>query len=338
MIILENKASCFDDYLLVPQHSEVKSRLDISLEPYLGETLGDYKLPIINSPMDSIVSVGMLDFLGSIGAIPVVPRRWLENDFEKRFLALPEHIRAFVSIGLSKEDIGILKPIRKDKRFAGVLVDIAHGDTPRMTEQIKLIGKVLGHSIPIIAGNVATSEGFSYLAKTGVEAIRVGIGGGSVCTTRIITGHGVPTMQSLIDIEENDQYGTIRIADGGIRNSGDGAKALATGANILMLGNILAATDLCNSDYWSNGKFRYEGQASREYQGVMRAGTSPEGETVYLSYRGETADVIDEFLGGLRSALSYSGAKNLNDFWDKAILQRVSNMTIQENRPHAKGV
>jgi IMP dehydrogenase len=194
----------------------------------------------------------------------------------------------------------------------------------------------------IMAGNVSTYEGFARLNDAGANSIRVGIGGGSMCTTRLVSGHGMPTLASIMDIREKVPYGVgaAIIADGGIRNSGDAAKALAAGADVVMLGSLLAGTDEAPGSLVinENGQFKkFRGMASREAQQDGRGFVSVvEGVDTLIPYKGAVSRIIDELAGGLGSALSYTGANNLKEFYEESMFVRVTPTSLAESHPHGK--
>jgi IMP dehydrogenase len=189
-----------------------------------------------------------------------------------------------------------------------------------------------------MAGNVSTWDGFARLADAGANSIRVGIGGGSACTTRIVSGHGVPTLASILDIRSRAPYenSPALIADGGIRNSGDAAKALAAGAHAVMVGRLLAGTTESPGEV-ENGHKVFRGMASREAQEAGRGMVSGvEGISTRVPFVGGVSHIINDLKAGLSSALSYTGVDNLFDFQAEAMYNRVTSTTLNESKPHAK--
>jgi IMP dehydrogenase len=193
-----------------------------------------------------------------------------------------------------------------------------------------------------MAGNVSTYEGFMRLQDAGADSIRVGIGGGSVCTTRIVSGHGMPTLASILDVRSKIPYGegASLVADGGIRNSGDAVKALAAGADAVMLGSYLAGTDESPGEVHVSGGKKYKifrGMASAEAQLSAIGNVSvAEGVETTVSYKGTLEYVLEEFKGGLGSGLSYTGAHNLKELYEDSMFIKVSQASLSESRPHAQ--
>jgi len=197
-----------------------------------------------------------------------------------------------------------------------------------------------------MAGNVCTYDGAMRLAKAGANLLRVGVGPGAVCKTRMVTGHGVPQLSALEEcVSIQKFYDVTIIADGGIRSSGDIVKALAIGADTVMLGSLLAGTSDTPGETHKNPETGmlykyYHGMASTEGRASWydRAKTSyvPEGESIKVPYKGDTNKIIDELMGGLRSGMSYSGAGNLKELWKNACWMRVTPSGWREGTPHGK--
>jgi IMP dehydrogenase len=192
-----------------------------------------------------------------------------------------------------------------------------------MKNALQSLKNVLNPAVHIMAGNVATLDAFNDLADWGADSIRVGIGGGSICSTRIQTGHGVPTFQSIVDCSQSDRDVKL-IADGGIKTNGDIVKALAAGADFVMLGSMLAGTTESPGDVFTdrddNKKYKvYRGMASKDAQQEWRGKSSaPEGVSTTIPFKGSVEQILFDMLGNIQSGFSYSGAINLPDLWGKA--------------------
>jgi IMP dehydrogenase len=327
----------FDDILLVPQHSDVQSRKDVSLRTTLGDGL-ELSIPMIAAPMDTVCEESMALAMSMAGGLGILHRYMSINDQVRKVTMLKE-VNAIVggSVGAKGnyiEDARSLANAGADL----ILIDIANGHSDYSIGAVKTLRLILGDSFHIMAGNVSTWDGFARLADAGANSIRVGIGGGSACTTRVVSGHGVPTLASIMDIREKAPYdlSPALIADGGIRNSGDAAKALAAGANAVMVGRLLAGTTESPGEV-ENGHKVFRGMASREAQEAGRGVVSGvEGVSTRVPFVGGVNNIINDFKAGLSSALSYTGTSNLFDFYTESMYNRVSGNSLNETKPHAK--
>ena len=221
-----------------------------------------------------------------------------------------------------------------------ICIDVAHGHHVLVKRAIQSIRELVGDDIHIMAGNVATLEGFNDLADWGADSIRCNIGGGSICTTRIQTGHGVPGLETILQCAKSDRDAKI-IADGGIKNSGDIVKAFAAGADAVMLGSLLAGTDCSPGTIFKteSGELRktYRGMASAAAQRDWRGRVSScEGVSSSVPYRGKIADVIKELERGIRSGLSYSGARSIRELQSTAQWMQQSNAGATESTAHIR--
>jgi IMP dehydrogenase len=241
-----------------------------------------------------------------------------------------------------------------------LVLDIAHGHSLHALEAIRKIKKNLGRDIPLIAGNVATKEGASDLIKAGADSVKVGVGSGSICITRIVTGSGVPQLTAISDCyEATRDAGVTLIADGGIRNSGDITKALVAGADTIMIGSLLAGTDESPGEIVYRGNYRYKvtrGMASAsarkdqleleknektednmensEASEVGLIDYVPEGVEAIVPYKGGAVNVIRQLVGGLKSGLSYCGAGNLALLRKNGEFMRITDVGLKESMPH----
>ncbi|MEM4189694.1 MAG: IMP dehydrogenase [Candidatus Caldarchaeum sp.] len=233
-----------------------------------------------------------------------------------------------------------------------LVVDVAHGHTEMVIQTIKRVRRVFGDDVEIVAGNVATAEGVEDLASAGASAVKVGVGPGSVCTTRIVAGVGVPQLTAIMDCADAAKtMGVPVIADGGIRSSADMVKALAAGASTVMIGRLLAGTDESpGAVVVRNGRKMkiYRGMASLYAMLAKnsRAGEEDilqdasdysymaEGVEAYVPYKGSASDVIRQLTAGLRSGLSYLGAHNIEELQQKAVFMRITEAGLKESHPH----
>jgi IMP dehydrogenase len=329
----------FDDVLLQPQYSDITSRKEVSLSAPL-DGLIKLKIPIVASPMDTVSEWKMASSLSSMGGMAIIHRyNSIEEqaDQVKNALAVPDCTIVGAAVGVSGDFVE--RAVRCYEAGAKVIcIDVAHGDHAMVKTAIASLREQLGMNIHIMAGNVATPEGFNRLADWGANSIRVGIGGGSICSTRIQTGHGVPTLQSIIDCARTDRD-AILIADGGIKNSGDIVKALAAGADVVMLGSLLAGTDETPSETFRDRDGRcfraYRGMASAEAQKAWRGKTcSLEGVSTTIPCKGSVKNVVEELLTGVRSGLSYSGARDISELQSKARFILQSHAASIESSTH----
>lgn len=316
-----SKAYCFDDILIKPKYSDVSSRKEIDLSIQFDKK-NMLNIPIISSPMDTVTEVDMAYMLSSLGGLGIIHRYNSINDQAQIVScarkAGAQNIGAAVGVG---DDV-IKRTRTLIESGANVIcVDIAHGHHSLMRHTLKTIRNTFGYDIHIMAGNVATLEGFNNLADWGASSVRVGVGGGSICSTRIQTGHGIPTFQSILDCAESDRD-AILIADGGIRNSGDIVKCIAAGADAVMLGSLLAGTDESPGEvkYINGEKIKtYRGMASKDAQLNWRGHyASVEGVTSFVKCQGPLENKIGDLLRGIRSGLSYSGCRSITEFQARA--------------------
>ena len=338
---MNNVKLAFDDVLLKPQYSDIESRslIDISNDLYAGYTL---EVPIIASPMDTVSETDMAIAMHRAEALAVLHRyNSIEEQIDlARGIYMGGMCQTAAAIGVTGDYMQRAVELAK----AGVNIiclDAAHGHHINMELALKQLRRELGYNIHIMAGNVATAEGFQSLIDWGADSIRVGIGGGSICTTRMQTGHGIPTFQSILDCAAYARSSGVKlIADGGIKNSGDIVKCLAAGADFVMLGSLLAGTEeapgLVSCDATTSQKYKqYRGMASFDAQKDFKGPSYHiEGVASRVPYRGPVAEVINNLTAGIRSGLSYTGARSLEQFRNKAQFIRQSVNSTKESSAH----
>lgn len=339
-IIQRDRGLTFDDVLLVPCHSTISSRRHPSLESRLTKKF-KIKTPIIAANMDTVTEVEMATAMAKLGAVGILHRfMTLEEQ-----VAQVRQIRAnmaglgipvCVSIGV-KED-GMKRAQALVDAGAEVLtLDIAHGDSIMMLETLDYVKKNFPH-VQIIAGNVATPDGVKTLIEHGADAVKVGIGPGSMCTTRIITGCGVPQLSAVaLCVAEARRHDVPVIADGGIKTSGDIVKAFAAGAETVMLGSMLAGTTETPGEV-HGGKKKYRGMASKDAQvswrGELPTGMAAEGESRWIACKGSAVQIIDELTGGVRSGMTYLNAQTIAEINQNARFIEMTSSGMIESRPH----
>jgi IMP dehydrogenase len=337
----KNAALTFDDILLIPQYSEVESRKDVQIDT---NVLGhDFTIPICSANMDTVTEVKMAKEMARLGGAGFLHRYASTEDVLKWVAELvSDGVVAIPSIGIKPQDLEAAKRY-VDAGADAINIDIAHGDSLHM---VKMVEALKALNIKVVAGNVATFEAAFRLATAGADVIKVGIGGGSMCTTRIVTGHGVPQITAIQECSRvRETFSNIKIiADGGIRNSGDMVKALAFGADMCMVGSLLAGTnetpgqiiETMKNGKWHTGK-RYRGMAStgaRASVAKVGADYTPEGVETTVDCTGPVEDIIAKLAGGIRSGLSYSGAWNIAQLRFEAQYSIITNNGIIESRPH----
>jgi IMP dehydrogenase len=316
-------AITYDDVLLVPSYNHWESRkvVDISSVDRRGKLR--LQVPLMTANMDTITEAEMANFIGEKGGIGVL----------HRFTPIGENVRifeacrypTFVSIGCSEKDLERTEALRD--AGAGLFnVDVAHAHARYVGKTLKVIRRMLGEEACIMAGNVATYAGADYLASCSADIVKVGIGGGSVCTTRIKTGFGVPNLTAIRNCSRVDRS---IVADGGIRTPGDVVKALAFGADFVMIGSMLAGTrptpgPVIERKEKGGQPVRYKvyrGMASSEvqqdYHGGMADWKTAEGVCTEVAYREDEEEIVSDILGGLRSGLTYGGASTITELQRK---------------------
>lgn len=339
---LANNYICFDDILMVPQYSEVVSRTSVDLKMHIGgHSWLDF--PVVASPMDTVCEKDMAIAIAEAGGIGII----------HRFMSAKNQIRMVEEVH-SYDDLGLPVGAALSTTFieehveklieAGVsmlLIDTANGHGKMAIDSVIRLKNIVGDSVHIMAGNVATVEGYVALDVAGADSVRVGIGGGSMCTTRIVSGHGIPTLSSIINVREaKDKFNLNAgiIADGGIRNTGDMVKAFAAGADAVMLGSMLAGTDESPGSLYfeGNNKFKsFRGMASKEANKDKDIAVA-EGVSTMIPYKGSVKDIIRDIKGGLGSGCSYTGVDFLSNLYQDSMYTRVSPLTVKESLPHGR--
>jgi IMP dehydrogenase len=320
-------ALSYDDVLLVPKYSEVVSRCtDITLESVLDiERNLKFKLPIITSPMDTITEDEMAIQMAKLGGLGIIHRYNTKEQQLTVFLKTIKEIPATqvgVAIGI-KGDALERATLLTANGCKILCVDVAHGHLKVVGDFIQILKGWIPKDVHIMAGNIATAEGAKFLENSGADSLRVSVGSGSICSTRIQTGHGIPVWQSIADIVEFGGVSIPLIADGGIKNAGDFSKALAVGADFGMVGSLVSGTTETPGSLFTKddgSKFKcYRGMASREAQNAWRGSSSSvEGISTFVRYKGPVEGIVRDLEIGLRSALSYSGAFNIKEFQHNA--------------------
>lgn len=327
----------FDDVALVPQFNNIPSRTEPSLASWLTK---DRKIdiPLIASNMDTVIGHELAEILLAHGSVPVF-HRFTSFEEQKKWVKKYTN-KTFVSAGILK--IEETKELL-DLGAAGVCLDVAHGHSDRMFKHIQ----ELKRSHPdreIIAGNVCTAMAYHDLVNAGADAVKVGVGPGAACTTRMVTGFGVPQFTAISDCAKiAEKLRVPLIADGGIRSSRDLVLALAAGASTVMIGKLFAMTKESaapkrKSDKTPSGwEGKYRGQASEDFQnefyGGLKQKTVAEGVDFWAPVSGTAEELINTLLGGFRSGMTYGGARNIKELQRKAEFMHVTSSYIHESKP-----
>ena len=365
-------ALTYDDVLLIPAYNAYDSRGDEAINIGMVDKTGKLSLtlPIMSANMDTITESNMANFMGGKGGIGVMHRFM---DIERNVV---EYKRCqhpvFVSFGVGDHEFERVEAL-KQSGATYFCLDVAHAHARYVGKMLKRVREILTSSYCVMAGNVATYAGADYLASCGVDIIKCGIGSGSLCTTRIVAAHGVP---SLTAIKECSRVNRSIVADGGIRTSGDIIKALAFGADYVMIGNMLSGTCptpgdvVCNycrqkhdsdnlmedSQFGYDGNYygytdnsygydhRYQpvksfrGMASKEVNeekfGKMPSWKTAEGVATTVPYREDEDEIIAKITGGLRSGLTYSGSCDIKEMQRKLNYCMVTQAGRVESLPH----
>lgn len=268
-------------------------------------------------------------------------------------LATKDHLgrlRVGVALGVRSEDMERAAACI-DAGADLLVVDIAHGHSDHTIQMVKRLKQAFP-TVQVMAGNVATAEGVRDLVEAGADAVKVGVGSGSICITRVVTGFGIPQLTAIIECaEEGRVHGVPIVADGGVRTSGDVTKALAAGASTVMLGSMLAGTEEAPgaeivrqgrrykvvrgmASLSANVERRKLDQAEDEFSEEEWAELVPEGVEALVPYRGSVGDILHQLVGGLHSGMSYAGARTIPELWENAEFVRITSAGLQESGPH----
>ena len=331
----QSQAFTFDDVLLIPSYNHYESRRLVSTKMTDKTGKLSLDLPVLTANMDTITESKMANFIAKKGGAGVL----------HRFMSIDENVAefkkckhtAFVSVGCSNAELERAEALH-DAGATYFCVDVAHAHAKYVGKMLKKLRKIIPEDC-LLAGNVATYAGADFLASCGADIIKVGIGGGSVCSTRIKTGFGVPTLYSVQECKRVDRS---IVADGGLRTPGDIVKALAFGADFVMLGGMFAGTGptpgkVITTEDGHKIK-EYRGMASSEAQskfmGNMPGWKTAEGVATSVPYRECEEAVIADIIGGLRSGLTYGGAETISELQRKLNFNLITSAGTIESAPH----
>jgi len=338
----------YDDVNIVPKYSELESRSDVDLNTKLTKNV-ELRIPIVSTPMDTITEYDM--------ALEMM--RWGGAGFVHRFMNIDEQVEIIKELKKVREinieiydsplcaAVGVTGDYLERARelvWNGcnvILIDVAHGHHKLVGEAIEEIKKDIS-DIEVVAGCIATSEAAKQLCEWGVDGLRVGVGNGSLCETRIRTGVGLPSVTALLDVcSTADDYNVPVIADGGIRNVGDVCKGLGCGADTIMVGSLLSGTKespgtIEKKGQWPNEQLfkKYRGSASLDSKSDRGEDENVEGNHKVIPYKGKVKRIIGDIKDGIRSSCSYVGASNLEEYRSLVEFVEVTRAGQVEAQPH----
>ena len=338
----------FDDVLLLPQYSDVlPNETDISLNLTKRIIL---KVPFLSSAMDTVTESRMAIAIAKEGGIGVIHRN-LDIKRQSKQVAIVKNKKLYVgaAVGTNKEDLDRSKSLIANGCDM-IVLDTAHGHSEKVLKTLSTLKKI-SNKVPICVGNIATAKAAKKLYDAGADIIKVGIGPGSICTTRMVAGIGVPQISAIMEVKRALKNKDIKIiSDGGIKFSGDIAKALAAGADAIMMGSIFAGTDESPGK-----KFKFKGKIYKKYRGMgsigaMSSGSAnryfqksfkdkskfvPEGVEGRVEYKGNVSKIIYQLKGGLRSSMGYIGAKDLSHISKNAKFIKITKAGFYESMVHS---
>lgn len=339
-ILARSRGLTFDDVLLMPTHSEMNSRRAPQLESHVTKNF-KLKTPIISANMDTITEAEMAIKMAELGGLGILHRFMSPEEQVKQVKIMLDKIKPLnlpvaASIGVKEEGMR-RADLLADAGVDIFTIDIAHGDSVMMLEVLDYVKKKYP-KIDVIAGNTAMPEGVKRLIEHGADAVKVGIGPGSMCTTRIITGCGVPQLTAVaMCVLEASRHQIPVIADGGIKCSGDMVKAFAAGAQTVMLGSMLSGC-LETPGEIEGGRKRYRGMASKDAQvswrGELPKGMAAEGEARWVTCKGSVENMLHELCGGIRSGMTYLNANSIAEIHKNARFMEMTASGMMESRPH----
>jgi GMP reductase len=332
--IIEEVALDFNDVLIQPRPSPLSSRqqvdLNVSYKTKSGQTISG--VPIISANMSAVSTFDMAKALASHGLFCALHKHYTAAEYLD-FYRINENIADKVFFTIGMKDYGKLDAMKYGYIPKLINIDVANGYMYDFASYVEKVRESFPESI-IMAGNVVTAEGASMLMAAGADIIKVGIGSGSVCHTRLVAGVGIPQLSAILDtIEEVNKKDGLLCSDGGIVNAGDFSKAFVAGAHFVMAGGIFSGHDECNmmkfTDETGRTFMEYYGMSSEhamtKHNGGMSSYRASEGKLVRVNYKGSVHSTIEHILGGVRSSCTYTGSNNIQQLSINGQLRRVNN-------------
>ena len=342
------EALTFDDVTMAPKYSEVlPSEVDTSTNLSKNLLL---KIPILTSAMDTVTESKMAIAIAKAGGIGIIHRNLnIKKQIQEIAIVKKKNLLIGAAVGAGPLELKRAEAILKENVDL-IVVDTAHGHSKKVAEIIKFIKKKKLNKTTLCAGNIATAEAAKFLIKLGVDVVKVGIGPGSICTTRLIAGIGVPQLSAIIEVKKGVKNNKTKIiSDGGIKYSGDIAKALSAGADAVMIGSLFAGTtETPGKLIKKNGKiyksFRgmgsvgamNKGSADRYFQKKQKDISKyvPEGVEGFVKFRGDVGKIIYKLIGGLKSSMGYLGAKKVINLRNKPKFVKITKAGFYESMVH----
>ena len=336
------KGYSFDDVLIVPKYNKIHSRKEVSFRTKVTRNF-EIDIPIVAANMDTVCESKLAIGLGKLGGLGVLHRfMTIEEQVEEVKKVKAEGLICAAAVGVKDHEIRVKALVEAGLDI--VVLDIAHGHSKRVGKALDWI-KLNCKTVDVMAGNIATKDAAEYFLSKGADAVKVGIGPGGPCTTRIMTGAGIPQITAIIDVYEATQGKIPICADGGVKNSGDITKAIGAGANTIMSGSLFAGTEESPGEIFQKEgkKFKiYRGMASYdatirklELDGKKREELiSVEGEKTEVLYKGSLEPIVKEYLGGLASGMTYVGADCIDRLCGKADFIQMTSAGRKESKAH----
>ncbi len=340
-------ALSYDDVLLVPQYSAINSRNEVSLKTKISPRI-TLEIPLISANMSDVTDAKMAIALGKLGGLGVIPR-FLPIEMQADEVSIVKKAGVTVGAAVGARNGIIERAEALVKAGADILfIDIAHGHMQKNLDATKELKRMFGKTVDIVSGNSATYEAAEDLFKSGADSVKVGVGPGSICTTRIETGSGVPQITAILEsARAARKHKGYLIADGGIKTSGDVVKGLAAGASCVMAGSIFAGTDEAPGKMVKKDGKKYKiynastSLAEKTKHSIFNIGETEkhyvkqiEGVESIVPYKGKLHDLIEKYSANIRSGFSYSGAKDIEELWKLAKFVRITSQGLRESGAH----
>ena len=354
----------FDDVLLIPAESHVLPN-EVDLHTQLAPNL-KLNIPIISAGMDTVTEGAMAIAIALQGGLGVIHKNMsitaqagevanvknvvVPSNITKAAVDDNNHLLVAAAIGVTSDTFERAEALI-ERGADAIVIDTAHGHSAGVLRKIKEIREHFP-DITLIAGNIATGDAARALFDSGVDIVKVGIGPGSICTTRVVAGVGVPQITAIYDAATAArEYHKPIIADGGMKYSGDIVKALATGGNAVMLGSMLSGTTEAPGEIFESDGHKFKtyrgmgsvgamaqahGSSDRYFQGGVNEANKlvPEGVEARVEYKGDVSDIVFQIIGGLRSGMGYVGAATIDDLRENAQFVKITNAGLRESHPH----